>query len=649
MDAMDTADDLLGPSGPLAERLPGFAPRRAQQEMAAAVECALEERATLVAEAGTGTGKTYAYLVPALLSGRKVIVSTGTKNLQDQLYGRDLPAVRDALAAPVSLALLKGRANYLCLHRLGGAQGLGLGGRRAHELGGIRAWAGHTQSGDIAEYRAVSEDSPVWLQVTSTPDNCLGTDCPQLRDCFLAKARRRAQEAEVVVVNHHLLLSDLSLREGGFGEVLPAADAFIIDEAHQLPDVAAQFFGTALGANQLLELGRDSVAEYRGEAGEGREAVALNEALAQAVQDLRGALGAEPRRLPWAELGARPGLDKDIAAVQRRLDALAEFLEPLAERGKGLESCARRAATLAERFGTLTRQAPEDHVHWLDVHPRSFSIHLTPLEIGERFRAHMEALNAGWVFTSATLAVGGRFDHFLSRLGIEEAETRLWESPFDFPHQSLLYLPDGIPEPSAPEHTQAVIEAALPVLRASGGRAFLLFTSHRALSRAAELLREQIPYPLMVQGEAPRDALLGAFREAGNAVLLGTSSFWEGVDVRGEALSLVIIDKLPFAAPGDPVLQARLDAMRRQGRNPFGDYQLPQAVITLKQGVGRLIRDVDDRGVMMICDPRLVGRGYGRVFLNSLPPMPRTRQLAVVQRFFSADPVAPAARGSGAA
>lgn len=635
---MHNSEAALGPHGPFAEGVPRFAPRPAQQAFAAAVELALAEQGLLVAEAGTGTGKTYAYLVPALLSGRKVVVSTGTKNLQDQLFHRDLPTVREALGVPVRAALLKGRANYLCLHRLERAEADGRFPTReaARELVAIRAWAGRTRSGDRAEQAEVPEDSSLWPRVTSTADNCLGQECPRVRDCFLLRARREAQEAELVVVNHHLLLSDISLREEGFGEVLPEAEAFIVDEAHQLPEVAAQFFGTAIGGNQLIELARDAALEYQREAGETRDMERLADTLVQAVRELRLAFGDEPRRLPWERARGAGNVPPAVETVRRALEGLRAALEATAERGKGLESCARRSTELLTRFDLLTGEAPEDQIHWLDVHRRSFALHLTPLDISERFRAHLDATAGAWVFTSATLAVAGGFGHFVDRLGIPDARSRVWDSPFDYTRQALLYHPPRLPDPGSPGYTAAMVQAALPVLEASGGRAFLLFTSHRALADAAVLLQGRLAYPLLVQGEAPRDVLLARFRRAGNAVLLGTSSFWEGVDVRGEALSCVIIDKLPFASPGDPVLQARLDAVRRQGGNPFRDHQLPQAVIALKQGAGRLIRDVSDRGVLVICDPRLRSRSYGSVFLASLPPMPRTERLEIVRTFFAA-------------
>lgn len=634
---MQSVGDILGPEGPFSEKLPDFIPRQAQQEMADAVAKALESPTILIAEAGTGTGKTFAYLVPALLSGRKVIISTGTKNLQDQLYAKDLPMVRETLAASVEVALLKGRANYLCQHRLQVAldEGRFASRQQVRELHDIERWAATTTDGDIGRFGLLAEDATIWPQVTSTADNCLGGECGHYDDCFLTKARRRAQEADVVVVNHHLLFADMSLRDDGVGELLPEADAIILDEAHQLPEVASSFFGYSVTANQLLELARDAVAEEMREAGDSREVQRSAQILEKSVRDLRLACGDEGQKGAWSELMARDGFLKASGAVGERLTHLRDTLDPLAERGKGLESCLRRCETLIELWEMLAgERAAEGYIHWFEVHKRSFSFHLTPLEVDQLFREQVEQRHQSWILTSATLAVRSDFSHFLSRLGIEQAETHCWQSPFDFSRQAVLYVPPDLPEPANPRYTEQVLEAALPVIEAAGGRTFLLFTSHRALGIAAEYLVDRLAYPLLVQGEVPRGLLLERFRELGNAVLLGTGSFWEGVDVRGEALSCVMIDKLPFASPGEPVLKARMESMQAKGLSPFFEYQLPQAVIALKQGVGRLIRDTQDYGVLMLCDPRLGSKGYGRVFLDSLPNMSRTQKLEVVQRFF---------------
>jgi len=631
-------EEILGPEGSLARALPGFAYRDQQLAMAEAVQAAIEDGEILLTEAGTGTGKTFAYLVPALLSGRKVVVSTGTRNLQDQLYLRDIPRLREALALPAKIALLKGRSNYLCLHRLETSvtDPRARSARTADLLATIRRWAHGTRHGDIGELSGIPEDAGIWPLVTSTTDNCLGTDCPVYEKCFLVEARRRAQEADLVVINHHLLCADFALREEGFGELLPHADCFIIDEAHQLPEVANQFFGLTVSARQLQELVRDTDVEYQREAGDQPAITEATTALDKAVRDLRLLFGVDERRGAWRELAAAPHLLDTMVSLSHRLAAVVEALESVSGRGKGLDGCLSRAEELGRVLALVTTdEHAEGAVRWFETTRLGFRLSRTPLDIAEPFRSQMERLAASWIFTSATLAVGESFAHFQRQLGVEQARTERWDSPFDYPQQALWFVPRGMPDPRAPGYTAEVVEQALPVLEASGGRAFMLFTSHRALQEAARLLEGRIDYPLLIQGTVPRNELLERFRELGNAVLLGTGSFWEGVDVQGDALSCVIIDKLPFAAPGDPVLQARLDAIRKRGGNPFMDYQVPQAVIALKQGAGRLIRDGSDRGVLMTCDPRMLSRPYGHVFLGAMPAFGRTRELEAVQRFFA--------------
>ncbi len=638
-----TAAASLDAGGPLAARLEGFQPRQEQQALAEAVEAAIHDGAVLVAEAGTGTGKTFAYLVPALLSRRKVIISTGTKTLQDQLFEKDLPLVRDALEIPARLALLKGRANYLCLHRMdmSALEGRFESREEADRFQRLYAWAGRTRAGDLAEIAGLA-DPQLRARVTSTADNCLGGECPRFTECFLMEARRRAQEADVVVVNHHLLMADWALKEGGFGEVLPSADAYILDEAHQLPEVAAQFFGLSMSSRQLADLVRDTKFAYFEEAGDLPEVLETADALAKAALDLRLALGVGNRRAAWAAVAEEPEVDAAVAHLLDCLETLAVQLEPLAVRGKNLEQCAKRAQALHDTATRLLGTADGDEaVRWFETFQQSFILRLTPLDVARQFRGHMNRHRASWVFTSATLAVGGQFQHFALRMGLpDDIRTLRLDSPFDYRRNALLYLPLGLPHPSSEHFDQAFLRAALRVLRASRGRAFLLFTSHRALRFAAEWLRPRLDYPLLVQGEASQAQLLERFRELGDAVLLGTASFWEGVDVRGEALSAVLIDRLPFASPGDPVMQARIDAMNRQGGNSFMQHQLPLAVIALRQGVGRLIRDPADRGVLMIGDNRLVTKSYGRIFLDSLPPVPLVRDPRDVEAFFGAEATA---------
>ncbi len=635
---MSRSFDVLGLDGPLQQQLPDFTPRPQQQLMARSVESALQRNDTLVVEAGTGVGKTFAYLVPALLSRGKTIISTGTRHLQDQLYHKDLPVVRTALNKPIKTALLKGRTNYLCVHRLRAADAQS--GTRAwfKFLRRVRDWAAHTRTGDIAELSDVAEDSELWPKVTSTADNCLGLQCPDYQRCHVVQARRAAQEADLVVINHHLLFADLALKEGGFADLLPSANAFILDEAHQLPDIATNFFGAHLSSRQLLELARDAVAEQMQEAPDAAQLRNVAASLEQAAMDLRLSMGQAQQRGPWLPLRQQPGVAFALEQLDARLADLAAELERLAERGKGLQNCHRRAGELAALLN-LMREDPQAAVQWFETHARGFVLHHSPLEIGDVFAEHMQRYACAWIFTSATLAVDGDFAHFTSRLGLDKPECLQLESPYDFSRNALLYLPPGLPEPAASTYMSAVVEAALPVIDASRGRTFMLFTSHRGLREAADLLVGRLDYPLLIQGDAPRRELLERFREVGNAVLLGTSSFWEGVDVRGPALSCVIIDKLPFASPSDPVLQARLAALAAEGGNPFMAYQVPQAVLTLKQGIGRLIRDQHDTGVLMICDPRVTSRTYGRAFIASLPAMPITSKLGDVEAFLLATQV----------
>lgn len=628
---------IMGDNGPFSRHIPGYAPRPQQIEMMEDIRQVLLGHGKLVAEAGTGTGKTFAYLVPALLSGGKVIISTGTKNLQDQLFHRDLPMVRKVLGASARIALLKGRGNYLCSHRLDivDVQRRYNSREFSAALSVIRRWAGTTQLGDISELADIAEDSSVWPLVTSSADNCLGQECPKLAECHVMRARRQAQEADLVVINHHLFFADMALKGEGISDLLPSANAVIFDEAHQLPEVASNFFGSTLSTGQLVELVSDSLAEQAKEAPDFSGLNEIADALLLAARELKPLLGEPGQRLAWSSIASAGAVMAGFGRLGESLAAFSHLLAQLGERGKGLDNCARRAVTLLERWQQLTGATPENSIHWLEVHRHNFALHLTPMDIAPLFQRHIEGQKSAWVFTSATLTVGGQFDHFLRAMGLFDARTCTWESPFDYKHQALLYVPTGLPEPNTSHYTESVVEAALPVLRASRGRAFLLLTSHRALQESARRLHGQVDYPILVQGDMPRSQLLARFRQLGNAILIGTSSFWEGVDVRGEALSCVIIDKLPFASPGDPVMQARLDAMRERGGNPFRDYQLPQAVVILKQGVGRLIRDPQDRGVLMLCDPRLLGKSYGKVFLQSLPDMAKTRRLEDVERFFA--------------
>jgi len=616
--------------------------RPQQVEMAERIAAAMQNCRVFIAEAGTGTGKTFAYLIPALSSGGKVIVSTGTKTLQDQLFNKDLPTVRAVLKAPVKVALLKGRANYVCHYHLQRAldDGRFLSREDAAHARRISAFAKTTQSGDKAECSDVPETSPVWNAVTSTRDNCLGQECPNARECFVLAARREAMEADLVVVNHHLFFADVMLRDEGTAELLPACNTVIFDEAHQLPEVASLFFGESVSSAQVLDLARDARSEGLASARDCLDLPDLSRKLEKAAKDLRLAVGVETGRFSALQLGDRDGFEHGLTGLQEALASFAALLETQAQRSEGLENCWRRCGELIERFKRWQQADNAGYVHWAEAYTHSLQLNATPLDVAEIFRKQMGGHPRAWIFTSATLAVQGKFDHYAGELGLGDADAACWQSPFDYHRQSLLYAPLGLPEPNSWGYTEAVVDAAFPALKAAQGGTFFLCTSLKAMRRIRELLEQRIAdegldIPLLMQGEASKNELLERFRFHGNAVLVGSQSFWEGVDVRGEALSLVVIDKLPFAPPDDPVLSARIERMNKEGRNAFMEYQLPRAVINVKQGAGRLIRDESDRGVLMICDPRLTGKPYGRRVWQSLPPMKRTRELAEVLDFFA--------------
>jgi ATP-dependent DNA helicase DinG len=700
-------DDIFAPDGLLARQINGYRSRASQIEMARAVAAAMEASGrampepamfeaqkrparrlqapageaqagasgaaatseaaggldgsenTLIVEAGTGTGKTYAYLVPAMLWGGKVIVSTGTKHLQDQLFQRDIPTVRDALAVPVSVAMLKGRANYLCHYYLQRTADNGrLPSRQETSyLQDIIRFAKITRTGDKAELASVPETAAVWSMVTSTRENCLGQECPQYKECFVMQARREAQQADIVVVNHHLFFADIMLRDTGMAELLPTANTIIFDEAHQLPETATLFFGETLSTAQFLELARDSVAEGLGHAREVVDWVKLGAALERSARDVRLAFKEDSVRLSIGQLPDDHPLFPALETLETELDALADALSSQAERAESIGACLRRARELqgilsgwttppteAERdaaAGGADAKAsdPNEKVRWIEVFSHTVQLHETPLSVAPIFAKQRAGVPRAWIFTSATLSVRGDFTHYAAQMGLNARRSMTLPSPFDYPSQGLLYVPRNLPQPSSPMFTDAVFEAALPAIEASGGGVFMLCTTLRAVDRIAAKLRDTIEargwnYPLLVQGDASRTELLDRFRSYGNAILVGSQSFWEGVDVRGDALSLVVIDKLPFAPPDDPVLAARLDALTKKGLSPFAVHQLPQAVITLKQGAGRLIRAETDRGVLMICDTRLVDKPYGRRIWQSLPPFKRTREIDVVREFF---------------
>jgi ATP-dependent DNA helicase DinG len=640
---------IFGAGGPLAPAVGTFKPRQSQTEMAKAIAHAIGTQGTLIAEAGTGTGKTFAYLVPALLWGGKTIVSTGTKNLQDQLFSRDIPTVRAALRAPVSVALLKGRSNYVCHYHLERTLSNGRLTSRddVGHLREISRFIKMSQSGDKAELAKVPETASVWNLVTSTRENCVGQECQYYQDCFVMKARREAQQADVVVVNHHLFFADVALKEGGMAELLPSANTIIFDEAHQLPEVATLFFGTSVSTGQVLELCRDVLAEGLAHARGGVDWAKTVTVVEKAARDLRLTFPEGGTRLSLPQIPPSSEFFPALAKLKEELEGLIDVLEEQAERAETIEQCRVRAVEMLEQYKAWKSEPKkgkevegDDAVLWVEAFASSLQLHKTPLSIAPIFAGQRAGTPRSWIFTSATLAVKNDFKHFTAQLGMTGEPAQSWPSPFNYQEQGILYVPTGLPEPNTFGYTDAVVDMALPVIEAAGGRCFFLCTTIRAVNRVAERLREEfaargLDFPLFVQGERGRTELLDSFRNAGNAVLVGSQSFWEGVDVRGDALSLVIIDKLPFAPPDDPVLAARIEVMEKKGMNGFVHHTLPEAIINLKQGAGRLIRDVDDRGVLMLCDPRVISKPYGRRVWQSLPPFRRTRVQADVIEFFA--------------
>ena len=628
--------------GLLASHIDGYHARTQQLEMALAIADAIAHNKQLVAEAGTGTGKTFAYLVPALLTGGKVIISTGTKNLQDQLFSRDLPNVRDALKVPVTVAMLKGRSNYVCHYHLERAVNEGRFAAKddAKYVHVIKIFAENSKTGDKGELNTVPENATIWASVTSTRDNCLGGVCSFYKECFVMEARKQALAADVVVVNHHLFFADVMLRDEGVAELLPSANTVIFDEAHQLPEVAGLFFGEDVSTSQLIELARDCTAAHLSLA---KDCVQLGDAipvLEKACKDFRLVFAYEGSRMPVQKALALNNFQSSFEHMQVQLKVLSSVLETQAARDPLLEKCWQRSVALSDLLSRWHAAENNNLVRWVEVFTQSVQLHATPLSVAEGFGKQLNAQPRAWIFTSATLAVKNDFSHYLAQMGLQDAKTASWQSPFNYQEQALFYVPPDMPDPNSPSYTAAVVANALPVLQASGGRAFVLSTSLRAMREIHALLKDAfaengIESPLLLQGDTSRTELLERFRQLGNAVLVGSQSFWEGVDVRGEALSVVIIDKLPFAPPDDPVLSARVDKLNAEGKNAFMEYQLPYSVITLKQGAGRLIRDENDRGVLMICDPRLITKAYGKRIWQSLPPFKRTRLLAEVQTFFN--------------
>ncbi|MEE3701563.1 ATP-dependent DNA helicase [Mannheimia haemolytica] len=634
----DKIQHAFSENGLLSQNISGFRPRQAQLEMAQVVAKAVKFATPVVVEAGTGTGKTFAYLVPALLSGKKTILSTGSKNLQDQLFNRDLPTIQKALKYKGKIALLKGRANYLCLERLDQVTAMGVLGDKSvlTDLKKVSKWQNATKTGDLSECITIAEDSPILPQLVSTTESCLGSDCPHFKDCYVVQARRKAMEADVVVVNHHLFCADMAVKETGFGELIPEAELVIFDEAHQLPDIASQYFGQSLSSRQLFDICKDTNIVYRTELKDLSQLGKAADHLTKVVQDFRLLMGGEGQiRGNLRELFRDKKVVDGLVKVAENIDFLSEVAKKSLGRSETLDKIFERLAEVKVQLKKLMDTSVTGYCYWYEANGRSFGLHITPLMVADKFGEQLKNQQIGWVFTSATLEVGGKFDHFCQRLGIENAEQLVLQSPFDYQHQSLLCVPRYLPDTNKSNTLTALGQLLKPVIEANKGRCFLLCTSYYMMRGLADFLREHSSLNVLLQGETSKSRLLEKFVKEDHSVLVATQSFWEGIDVRGDDLSLVIIDKLPFTSPDEPLLKARMEDCKIQGGDPFNDIQIPEAVITLKQGVGRLIRDVTDRGVVIICDSRLVMRNYGQTFLKSLPPSRRTRDLGNVIQFLN--------------
>ena len=634
---MTKVKDIFSKDGSLSNLIDDYQHRTEQEDMAHKIFSTISKGKNLVCEAGTGTGKTIAYLVPALLSKQKVIISTGTRHLQDQLYQKDLPLAIEAVASVVTTMVLKGRSNYLCLHHMETLihNTKDLNYQNMSDLQEVVQWSSSTKTGDINELVMIEENSVIRSKITSTIENCLGQSCPSFNDCFVFKNRKAALESDLLITNHHLLLSDMSLREKGFGEVLPMADVIIFDEAHQLPELASTYFSQTISSRQLLELITDIKIADREEAGDMQQLEGALAKFEKEIRDVRLVFSREDKRLNWLEVWENSLLSVELTKMMISFQIVLDILENVSQRGKLLDNCWQRGKAQYNFIDVYIETNKEESIRWIEIRGHHLYLNHTPVNISETFQKRLNEYNAISIFTSATLAINDDFNYYSRQLGLEECQTHVWNSPFDYQKQTCLYVPLDLPDPNQFKYFDAFIERTIKLLSYSQGHAFILFTSHQALKKSANILSKKIKYPILIQGQTPRSELLNQFRDTEHAVLLGTSSFWEGVDVKGEALSLVVIDKLPFASPDDPVLQARLNHYSKKGMNPFMDYQVPQAAIGLKQGVGRLIRDVTDRGVCVICDKRVVTKVYGKRIIRALPPMPMTHVLDDVRIFFN--------------
>lgn len=624
----------------LSSKIDGFASREAQVEMALAVGDAIDKSQQLIIEAPTGTGKTFAYLVPALLAKQKTIISTGSKNLQDQLYNRDLPTMVKALNFTGTTALLKGRANYLCRERLERVQNIGVLGKKEllRDLKKIILWNTKTPTGDFSECTDIGEDSPLISQLTSTKESCLGKECAHYDQCYVYKAREKAINADLVVVNHHLFFADMEVKNQGFAELIPSAKVIIFDEAHQVPDIATQYFSDSLTSRQLFTLSNDLEVLYRTELKDLKQLSEISNSILTAAQDFRLALGEysgeKIMRTDWRLKYQKPEVQKSFALLISKLNFALEVIKNNQSRSSNLDNLAERVRNFLDLLERLSDNHITGYCYWAETMGKGFGLHITPLSIHDKMHARINKYPASWIFTSATLEVNNSFSYFSERLGINGKELKL-SSPFDYPNQALLYVPRYLPLQNNPETASKLGEMLLPIIEANQGRCFVLCTSYSMMHDLAQYFSQNSQLKILLQGEKPKAQLLDTFVSEDNCLLVATSSFWEGVDVRGDNLSLVIIDKLPFTSPDDPLMKARIDDCKLQGKNPFNTMQIPEAVIALKQGVGRLIRAEDDRGVIIICDNRLVMKNYGQKFLTSLPNARRTRNVQNVVKFIN--------------
>ncbi len=630
--------------GPLAAAFEGFESRPGQRALAAEVARVFSLGGTLVAEAGTGTGKTLAYLLPAVLAGKRVLISTGTHTLQDQIFYKDLPALGQALGLDIQAAYMKGRGNYLCLHRFDRLQEAeaGLAPDERQWLGRIVDWAAATETGDRAEIDGLPDEFPMWRELSATSEQCLGRDCPQHADCHITRMRDRAAQADVVIVNHHLLCADAAVRQSAFGEVIPECDVAVIDEAHQLEDVVTQYFGVSISTFRLDDFVHDATGAVGAlAADDARFAVAITETVREIQASGRAWLDAARLELRREGNGDRGVLslegaermDLDASRLREMLDRLVSHIRQRPEVPDDLASAATRAAALADDLKTLMTADDSRFVHFIEARGRGVFVRAAPIDVADIVRDTIVSGRTATVLTSATLTVESSFDYLLGRLGLRDAATLQLPSEFDFQTQAVLYLPPNMPDPRAPTFNAAAADAIVGLLQCTKGRAFVLFTSYAAMREVCAAVEPRIPWPVLMQGSAPRSSLLRDFRATPHAVLFATSSFWQGVDVVGEALSCVIIDRLPFASPADPLVAARIASVNAQGGRAFHDYQVPQAALTLLQGLGRLIRSRNDRGVLAVLDPRLTRMPYGRRFLASLPPAPVTGDLSAITAF----------------